>query len=174
MRNRLFTNTFRTIKKSFTRFLSLFIMSMLGVFVFSGLLATSPDMIKTLDNYFDKNDVYDIKIISTFGLTDKDIAYLKDIPSILDVEGCYSKDVFIKEKEFVIKQEFPVGKVFMLIFILIGIILTIKGIVEYQNIEYCTADDCGFKSLFLAGVGIILIISASVALVRDEVKLKKA
>ncbi len=102
MKNRLFTNTFRTIKKSFTRFLSLFIMSMLGVFVFSGLLATSPDMIKTLDNYFDKNDVYDIKIISTFGLTDKDIAYLKDIPSILDVEGCYSKDVFVKEKEFVI------------------------------------------------------------------------
>jgi len=49
-----------------------------------------------------------------------------------------------EEKEFVIKQEFPVGKV------------------------------CGFKSLFLAGVGIILIISASVALVRDEVKLKKA
>ena len=33
-----------------------------------------------------------------------------------------------EEKEFVIKQEFPVGKVFMLIFILIGIILTIKGI----------------------------------------------
>ncbi len=79
-----------------------------------------------------------------------------------------------EEKEFVVKQEFPIGKVFMLIFILIGIILTIKGIVEYQNIEYCTADDCGFKPLFLAGVGIILIISASIALVRDEVKLKKA
>lgn len=79
-----------------------------------------------------------------------------------------------EEKEFVVKQEFPLGKVFMLGFILLGTILTIKGIVEYQNVEYCTADDCGFKSLFLAGVGIILIIAASIALVRDEVKIKKA
>lgn len=79
-----------------------------------------------------------------------------------------------EEKEFVIKQEFPIGKVIMLVFILVGIILTIKGIVEYQNVEYCTADDCGFKSLFIAGVGIVLIISSSVALARDEFKSKKA
>lgn len=108
MRNRIVTNTFRTIKKSFTRFLSLFIMSMLGVFVFSGLLATSPDMIKTLDNYFDSKDVYDIKIISTMGLTEEDIAYLKGFSTIKDVEGSFSKDVFMKDGEYVINvSSFP-------------------------------------------------------------------
>lgn len=102
MKNRILTNTFRTIKRSFPRFFSLFIMSMLGVFVFSGLLATSPDMIKTLDNYFDSRDVYDMKIISTLGLTEEDIEYLKEFPSIKEVEGSFSKDVFMKEEEFVI------------------------------------------------------------------------
>lgn len=77
----------------------------------------------------------------------------------------------IKE-EYELKATFPYGKVVMGIFILIGIILTIKGIVEYQNIEYCTAEDCGFKSLFIAGIGIILIISASIALAKDKKRYK--
>lgn len=79
-----------------------------------------------------------------------------------------------EEKEFVVKEEFPVMKVVMLVFIFIGIVLTIKGIVEFQNSEYCRQDDCEVKSLFMAGVGIILIISASVAVARDEKKFKKA
>lgn len=77
-----------------------------------------------------------------------------------------------EEKTFELKSEFPFGKIIMGIFIVIGIVLTVKGIVEFQNIEYCTADDCGLKPLFLAGLGIILIISASVALARDGKKYK--
>lgn len=77
-----------------------------------------------------------------------------------------------KKEEYELKATFPYGKVVMGIFILIGIILTIKGVVEYQNIEYCTAEDCGFKSLFIAGIGIILIISASIALARDKKRYK--
>lgn len=76
------------------------------------------------------------------------------------------------EEEFELKTEFPYGKIIMGIIIFIGIVITIKGVVEYQNIEYCTADDCGFKSLFLAGLGIILIISASIALVKDQKRYK--
>ncbi len=79
-----------------------------------------------------------------------------------------------EEKSFIIKEEFPTGKVVMCVFILVGIILTIKGVVEFQNSEYCRTDNCEIKSLFMAGVGIILIISAAVALARDERKLKKA
>lgn len=73
-----------------------------------------------------------------------------------------------------IKEKIPAGKIVMVIFILIGIVLTIKGSVEFQNSEYCRQDDCEIKSLFMAGVGVVLIIAASVALVRDETRLKKA
>lgn len=87
VKNRLKTNSYRNIKKSFPRFLSLLIMSLLGVFVYAGLQATSPDMLKTLDNYYDKYNTYDIKVISTLGLTDNDITSLKKISNIKDIEG---------------------------------------------------------------------------------------
>ena len=77
-------------------------------------------------------------------------------------------------EEFTLKEQFPVMKIVMLVLMLIGIVLTIKGIVEFQNSEYCRRDDCEIKSLFMAGLGIILIISAAVAFARDEKKFKKA
>ena len=104
MKNHIRTNTNRTIRKSFPRFLSLVVMSLLGVLVFVGLSATSPDMLNTLDNFFDKKNTYDIKIISSMGLTDNDINALKNIDNILDVEGTYSKDILIEkdDTEFVL------------------------------------------------------------------------
>ena len=94
-KNRLNTNGVRTIKKAFPRFLSLIIMSLLGVMVFVGLLAVSPDMLKTLDNYYDKQNTYDIKILSTMGLIEDDIESLKKINNIKEVEGIYSTDILL-------------------------------------------------------------------------------
>lgn len=104
-KNRLLTNTLRTIKKTFPRFLSLIIMSLLGVLVFVGLTATSPDMVATIDKYFDKYNTYDINVVSSMGLTDKDISSLKKITNIQDIEGSYSEDVLVKKDdvEYVLK-----------------------------------------------------------------------
>lgn len=99
MKNRIITNSVRTIKKSFSRFIPLFFMSFLAVFVFAGLQSLKPDMLITLDNYLDDHNIYDIKIISTLGLTDDDITKLKTIDNIKNVEGTYSKDVIIKDNE---------------------------------------------------------------------------
>ena len=98
-KNHIKTNSSRTIKKSFPRFLSLIVMSLLGVLVFTGLQATSPDMLNTLDRYYDKQNVYDIKIISTMGLVDEDIESLQKIKKIKEIEGSYSKDVLINDSE---------------------------------------------------------------------------
>lgn len=98
-KNRILTNSLRVIKLSFPRFLSLTVISMLGVFCFAGLGATAPDMIKTLDNYLDSANTYDIKILSTMGLTDNDISVLKKIKGINQIEGGYSKDVLITEDD---------------------------------------------------------------------------
>lgn len=102
--NHIKTNTTRTIKKTFPRFISLVVMSLLGVMVYVGLQATSPDMLKTLDNYYDKKDVYDINIISTMGLIEDDIKALEKLPNIKNVEGTTSEDILltIKNNEYVI------------------------------------------------------------------------
>ncbi len=92
MKNKIIVNSFRNIKKSLPRFFSLLIMSMLGVFVFAGLQATSPDMIKTLDKYLDQSDTYDIKLVSTLGFYDKQVDQLKNIKGVKNVEPVYSVD----------------------------------------------------------------------------------
>ena len=103
-KNRILTNSLRVIKLSFPRFLSLTVISMLGVFCFAGLGATAPDMVKTLDNYLDSANTYDIKILSTMGLTDNDIEALKKIKGVNQAEGNYSTDVLITndDNEYVI------------------------------------------------------------------------
>ena len=65
MKDRLNTTSIREIKSSFKRFLSLLVMSMLGVGVFVGLKMSSKDMLKSLDAYYDSKNVYDIKILET-------------------------------------------------------------------------------------------------------------
>lgn len=98
-KNHIKTNTFRTIKKAFPRFISLMIMSLLGVLVFVGLQSTSPDMLNTLDNFLDETNAYDIKIISSLGLTQDDVDTLKNISSVKEAEGIYTKDILLEKED---------------------------------------------------------------------------
>lgn len=97
MKNKIFINNFREIKKSFVRFLSLIIISFLGVFTFAGMQSTSPDMKDTIDTYYDQADMYDIKIISNMGLYDKDYDNLIKIDNIKKIEKVKSEDVLWKQ-----------------------------------------------------------------------------
>ena len=101
MKDRLLTISIREIKKSFKRFLSLLIMSFLGVTVFVGLRNTPGTMLESLDKYYDETNHYDIKIISTLGLTDQDVDAFKNLG--MTSYGIHSKDVitnFQKKQKF--------------------------------------------------------------------------
>ena len=95
MKDRILTNTLRSIKRAFPRFLSLLVMSMLGVFAFSGLQATAPDMRTTLDRYLDRYRLYDLRVVSDMGLTDSDADAFRTLEGADAVECGYSKDVAI-------------------------------------------------------------------------------
>lgn len=96
MRNRIITLCLREIKKNKKRFISLAVLSFLGVCVFVGVKLAGPDMIQTLDTYYDTNNVYDIRVISTLGLTDEDIESINNLDDRLTVYGTHSKDMSIK------------------------------------------------------------------------------
>lgn len=104
-KNRILTIGQREIKKSFKRFLSLLIMSLLGVMVFTGIQATSPSMIKSLNQYYNKSNHYDLKINSSLGLTEEDINSIQKIDSINKVTGSNSFDTLAMNhnSEFVLK-----------------------------------------------------------------------
>ena len=105
MKNKLLKHIFKKIKDNNKRFLSLFCMAFLGVGFFTGIQSCGPDMLKTLDNYYDENNVYDIEIISNLGLTNNDIEELKKINDVKEVIGTYTKDTYLEldNKEFVLR-----------------------------------------------------------------------
>ncbi len=104
VKNRLVTTSLREIKNSFPRFLSLLIMSFLGVFVFSGLKATAPAMMDSLDQYYKEANTYDITLTSTLGFDNLD--YFSDIEEIKDIELSNYNDTPFKgknDKDYVIQ-----------------------------------------------------------------------
>ena len=109
MKNRINTTCFREIKSSFKRFLSLLIMSMLGVGVFVGISMAAPCMMKSVDKYYDDANYYDVKLISTLGFTSDTINEISKLDSVSEVYMTTSKDVLMKAG----KQE-PVVKLIAL------------------------------------------------------------
>ena len=105
MKKALIKDSFKEIKKTYKRFLSILVMAFLGVGFFAGLRATPSDMALTLDNYADDTNLFDIEIISTLGLTDDDAEEIKKIEGIENVYPSYEEDVYMKieDNESVIK-----------------------------------------------------------------------
>ena len=105
MKKALIKDSIRQIKNTFKRFLSIVLIVFLGVGFFAGIRATSPDMKDTVDTYYDLQDVMDIEVLSTLGLTNEDIEALKNVEGVDNVEGSYNFDATVNndEKEFVVK-----------------------------------------------------------------------
>lgn len=96
MKKSLFKNNLKSIHKTRRRFISILVMAFLGVGFFAGLVATSPDMLDSLDKYADSSNLYDINIISTLGLTDDDIAALQALDEVENAYGIQTKDSISK------------------------------------------------------------------------------
>lgn len=101
----LHKDTLKEIINTKKRFISILLIVLLGVGFFAGIKATSPDMKKIVDTYFDETNTMDVEVISSLGLTDEDIKEIKNIDGVENAVGTYSKDALIKanEKEFVVK-----------------------------------------------------------------------
>ena len=96
MKKSLFKNNIKEISKTRRRFISILIMAFLGVGFYAGLNATSPDMLESLDSYADSNNMYDIQVISTLGLTEDDVNAIKQIDGVDEVYGLQTKDALSK------------------------------------------------------------------------------
>lgn len=101
----LLKNNLKSIYKTRRRFISILVMAFLGVGFFAGLVATSPDMLDSLDKYADSSNLYDINIVSTLGLTDDDIAALQALDGVENAYGIQTKDSISKidDKESICK-----------------------------------------------------------------------
>ena len=63
--------------------------------IFAGVTASSGDMKRSSDNYYDEYNMNDIRIISSIGLTDDDLQVIAKAQGVKAVYGANSKDVLI-------------------------------------------------------------------------------
>lgn len=92
MKKALMKDSIKEIKNTYRRFLSILLMAFLGVGFFAGVRATSPDMVNTIDKYYDEQNVYDIQVMSTLGLTESDLNEISKIENVDTAIGTYETD----------------------------------------------------------------------------------
>lgn len=112
MKKALLKDSVKEIKNTYKRFISIMLMAFLGVGFFAGIRATSPDMVNTLDRYYKSQNVYDIQVLSTLGLTKEDIEELENIENIEKVFGNYEKDGKIKiQNSEIVAKVITIGEI---------------------------------------------------------------
>ncbi len=79
MKNALRKSAFREIRSTLSRFLSIFGIVAIGVGFFSGVKAAAPDMRYTADAYMDSDNLSDLRLVSTYGFDENDIAAIREL-----------------------------------------------------------------------------------------------
>lgn len=89
-------NTLRTFKSTASRFAAVFAIVALGVGFLAGLNATPIDMKESMERYMDNGNFYDLRIVSTLGLTDEDVDALRQVEGVRQVQPGYSADLLVE------------------------------------------------------------------------------
>lgn len=86
-------NTFREIKNSKARFISIMAIIALGVGFFAGIKATVPSMYHLAETYYDEQSLMDYRLVSTVGFDEEDIAAISSTDGVTGVVPSYFCDV---------------------------------------------------------------------------------
>lgn len=95
-KNILGRNIHRTIGKSLGRFLAIVGIIALGAGMFVGLLTTKSDMIATAQDYLDEQNMFDLRLISTYGWSAEDVEKIAALSGITGAEGSINVDAFAR------------------------------------------------------------------------------
>ena len=106
MKKALLKNTFREIKNTKARFISILMIIALGVGFFVGVKCTSPSMKQMAVDYYADTNLMDFKMLSTVGFDDDDVKTISGTKGIKDVMPSYYLDVSVTYEN--------VGRVFRL------------------------------------------------------------
>ena len=93
MPHALFTEITRTIKGSLARFLAIAGIVALGCGFFAGLKMASPDMQEAAHAFYANQHLYDLRVISTLGLSEKDVSALASVEGVETVMPSRTVDV---------------------------------------------------------------------------------
>lgn len=139
-KNRLNTDAVREVRATFSRFLSILVLSALAVAFLAGLRTAAPDMEYTADKYYDRTNMMDGYVLSTLGVTEEDLAALAAAPGVRAVEGGRTLDAIAMDTTVVVRD--------------IPRALNLLELIDGRMPE--TADECVSEPLLMAEMGVEL------------------
>lgn len=92
-------STFREIKQSFGRFAAILMIVALGVGFFAGLKVTKTAMILTTEDYWERTQFFDYRLLSTMGFEEEDAEFLRRQEHVRAAEGARSFDIIYENKD---------------------------------------------------------------------------
>ena len=137
-KNRLLTDFIREVRHTYSRFLSILLLSALAVAFLVGLRATAPDMEYTADNYYDSHHLMDGYVMSTMGLTQEDLQALAQADGVDQVEGAWSVDATAVDS-IVSMRSMPEE---------LNLLNVVEGLLPQQ------ADECVTEQMLLTALGL--------------------
>ncbi len=97
MRNNMMRrNLLRSIKNSITRYLAIVAIIALGAGMFVGLRTTKSDMVATGQQYVDQQNMFDLRLLSTYGWALEDAQRIARLDGVEAAEGVFSMDAVVR------------------------------------------------------------------------------
>lgn len=94
-RNAMRTNLTRSIKKSLGRYIAIAMIIALGACIFVGLKMTKTDMVATGQTYTDAQNLFDLRLASSYGWGREQVEEVRQIPGLSEVEGIFYADYIV-------------------------------------------------------------------------------
>ncbi|OFI46505.1 ABC transporter permease [Floricoccus penangensis] len=86
----------QSILKSKGRFFSIFALILLGVFAFTGLKISGPNLRQTAETFYKETNLADVEVMSNYGLNDEDKKIIDSSDGLDKAEFGYFTDVLLK------------------------------------------------------------------------------
>ncbi|MGN0586668.1 MAG: hypothetical protein ACI4JF_05215, partial [Oscillospiraceae bacterium] len=95
MNKTIFLSTFRCIKSTFSRFIAIFAIIAIGCGFFAGIKAAGPDMKLSAWDYYNKQKLADVHLMSTLGFEDEELEAVKANEKTDAAEAGYTYDFML-------------------------------------------------------------------------------
>ena len=98
-KNAMRKNLTQSILKSLGRYIAIVAIIALGASMFVGLLMTKSDMVATGQKHMDELNMFDLRLMNSYGWDLNAVDAVKDMPGLVDAEGIMYTDIIVKLNE---------------------------------------------------------------------------
>ena len=106
-KNMMRRNLQQSILKSLGRYIAIMAIIALGSSLFVGLLMTKSDMVATGQFYTDEQNMFDLRLVNSYGWAEEQLDQVKQLDGIVDAEGVFYTDLIAQWGKDAEDQVYP-------------------------------------------------------------------